>query len=600
MSSNEKKPGEQQYFPPPPPGPPPVQATQTNPPRHSNETPLPDYPVPEFAPPPTTAEEDIYNASPVDENPPKWGHGHGQHAEDGEGEAKKKSNRLSAFGHAISSKVSGPVNAFVNKFGSEGFMPESLDKECEKAARILKSFCKDGIYTNDATSSAATAPSETAGTQQTSSKPPASPSAKAKKSRSLLTIPSKVISRAQGLVIFTAVRLGFQATGSSGSGILIARLDDGSWSPPSGIQITSIGAGFVAGVDIYDCVLVINTREALDMFIKIRVSLGSDLAVTAGPFGAGGALDWGLPARGDRRGKEAQASAKASSGPANLAPSPLSADNTHFQTPPVTEDLDEDSDDVSGHSPFRSMITKPVYSYIKSRGFYAGVQIDGTVIAPRDRANAEVYGKGVSVGRILRGEVPARSLANLAQQQQQQQQQRSGAQSTWPAGTKALYDALRGAEQGWKGHGQQQQEQAATQQPPPYAGTPYGGPSPMFGAPPGTGGAPTSAWVPPPPPPGPPPAQGVYSATAGTRDPEIGSSSGATAPPPAVGTSSAAAAKAAEAAAEAARAQQEEEDYPPPPSYSDHPPPAEDDLPPAYEEDPRYQHFSSDSKTGLH
>ncbi|KAL2177355.1 uncharacterized protein P884DRAFT_259584 [Thermothelomyces heterothallicus CBS 202.75] len=615
MSSNEKKSGEQQYFPPPPPGPPPVQATQTSPLKHPDETPLPDYPVPEFAPPPAAAEEDIYNASPVDEHPTRWGHDHGHHAEEGEGEAKKKSNRLSAFGHAITSKVAGPVNALANKFGSEGFMPESLDKECEKAARILRSFCKEGIYTDDSVPPAATTPAETAGPQQTSSKPPASPSSKAKKSHALLTIPSKVIARAQGLAIFTAVRLGFQATGSSGSGILIARLDDGSWSPPSGIQITSIGAGFVAGVDIYDCVLVINTREALDMFIKIRVSLGSDLAVTAGPFGAGGALDWGLPAGGDRqRGKEAKGSANPSSGAATLAPSPLSADNTHFQTPPVTEDLDEDDYDDGGKgkhparrpSPFRDALKKPVYSYIKSRGFYAGVQIDGTIIAPRDRANAEVYGKGVSVGRILRGEVPARSLANLAHQQH------GGAQSTRPGGAKILYDVLRGAEQGWKGHGQQQQQQeAAGQQAPPYSaqsGTVspgYGGPSPAFGAPPGTGGAPTSAWVPPPPPPGPPPAaasgstaaQGVYGVTAGMKDLGIGSSSGV-APPPDVGTSSAAAAKAAEAAAEAARAQQEEEAYPPPPSYSE--PPAEDDLPPAYEEDERYKHFASDSKTGLH
>ncbi|KAL2157318.1 hypothetical protein VTH06DRAFT_6256 [Thermothelomyces fergusii] len=627
MSSNEKKPGEQPYFPPPPPGPPPAQTTQTSPLRHPNETPLPDYPVPDFAPPPTAAEEDIYNASPVDEHPPKWGHSHGHHGEGGEGEAKKKSNRLSAFGHAISSKVAGPVNAFVNKFGSEGFMPESLDKECEKAARILRSFCKEGAYSDGAAPPAAATPAETAGAQQTSSKPPASPSSKAKKSRALLTIPPKVIARAQGLAIFTAVRLGFQATGSSGSGILIARLDDGSWSPPSGIQITSIGAGFVAGVDIYDCVLVINTREALDMFIKIRVSLGSDLAVTAGPFGAGGALDWGLLGRGDRqRGKEAQADADPSPGAATLAPSPLSADNTHFQTPPVVDVPEEDDYDDDGKgkrparrpSPFLEAIKKPVYSYIKSRGFYAGVQIDGTVIAPRDRANAEVYGKGVSVGKILRGEVPGRSLANLAQQQQN-----GGAQTTRLDGAKALYDVLRSAEQGPKGQGQQQQqEQAASQQPPAYSVPGYGAPSPAFGAPPGTGGAPTGAptgawvpppppgnpptgaWVPPPPPPGPPPAaasgsaaaRGVSGVTAGMQDLGIGPSSGA-APPPAEGTSSAAAAKAAEAAAEAARAQQQE-DYPPPPSYSE--PPAENDLPPAYEEDPRYQHFASDSKTGLH
>jgi hypothetical protein len=150
MSSNEKQPpanpppqqGQQQYFPPPPPGPPPIQtSSQPQPPKHSNETPLPDYDIPaykpghpQFAPPLATTDDDIYDASPIDEHAPKWGH----HSD---GEGKKKSHKLSALGEAFASKVSGPVNALAHKFGSEGFLPESLDKECEKAARILRGFC---------------------------------------------------------------------------------------------------------------------------------------------------------------------------------------------------------------------------------------------------------------------------------------------------------------------------------------------------------------------------------------------------------------------------------------------------------------------------
>ena len=34
-----------------------------------------------------------------------------------------------------------PLNEFAAKMGSESFMPVSMDKECEKAARILRSFC---------------------------------------------------------------------------------------------------------------------------------------------------------------------------------------------------------------------------------------------------------------------------------------------------------------------------------------------------------------------------------------------------------------------------------------------------------------------------
>jgi hypothetical protein len=160
MSSNEKQPpinppaqqGQQQHFPPPPPGPPPIQtSSQAQPPKHSNETPLPDYNIPtykpghpQFAPPPANADDDIYDASPIDEHPPKWGHHHGADAD-----GKKKSHKLSALGEAFASKVSGPVNALAHKFGSEGFLPESLDKECEKAARILRGFCSKQLFPQD-------------------------------------------------------------------------------------------------------------------------------------------------------------------------------------------------------------------------------------------------------------------------------------------------------------------------------------------------------------------------------------------------------------------------------------------------------------------
>jgi lipid-binding SYLF domain-containing protein len=387
--------------------------------------------------------------------------------------------------------------------------------------------------------------------------------------------------------------VGFQATGSSGSGVLIARLPNGSWSPPSGIQITSIGGGFVAGVDIYDCVIVINTREALDMFTKMRLSLGSDLAVTAGPFGAGGALGWGLPAGSDKK-QAVDADGKTSPNP-NAAP-PLSSDNTHFQTGPVpenkqgmTEEGEEDGKGKRKASPFRDALLKPVYSYVKSRGFYAGVQIDGTVIAARDTANAKFYGRAVPVDKILRGEVPTAQTAQSA--------------GLWPGGAKGLYEVLRGAEAGKPAQGQPAaQGQPGLWQGQGHAGRPgsggYGGPSPAFGAAVGTGGAPPGTWVPPP---GSGAQGGVAGVTAGVRGLDVGASS-ASGPPPGTAPTSGAAAKAAEAASEAARAPQDSAE-PPPPSYSETPGATHggnNDLPPAYVEDERYRNAGGDSKTGLH
>jgi lipid-binding SYLF domain-containing protein len=82
-----------------------------------------------------------------------------------------------------------------------------------------------------------------------------------------------VIRNAKGLAIFTTMRTGLWVSGAGGSGVLIARKEDGSWSPPSGIMLHTAGLGFLVGIDIYDCVLVLNTTQALEAFSKVRCTL---------------------------------------------------------------------------------------------------------------------------------------------------------------------------------------------------------------------------------------------------------------------------------------------------------------------------------------
>lgn len=73
-------------------------------------------------------------------------------------------------------------------------------------------------------------------------------------------------------------------TGSGGSGILIARKSDGTWSPPSGIMLHTPTLSFIIGVDVYDCVLVINSLAALESITQPRVTLGEDVGLTSGPL----------------------------------------------------------------------------------------------------------------------------------------------------------------------------------------------------------------------------------------------------------------------------------------------------------------------------
>ncbi|KAK0612082.1 hypothetical protein B0T14DRAFT_411602, partial [Immersiella caudata] len=442
---------EAEFFPPPPPGPPPghsAQAPLQQPPlqqQHPNEVPISDYDIPRYdpahphyAPLPknSSADEDLYDATPTEEHPPSFPpRPTSSGRTEGEGAKPSWSHKLAGWG----TKAAAPFNALANKMGSETFLPTTLDKECDKAARILRSFAKDGIYSDTAPQQVPAPNAPQTGDATATEKP--TEAVKGKKPRVLLTIPSKVISRAQGLAIFTTARAGFQVSGATGSGILIARKPDGTWSPPSGIQVHSVGAGFMIGLDIYDCVVVINTREALEAFTRTRMSLGSDLAVTAGPWGAGGALDFGLPQ--GQKGKEKAAGEQ-------LQPTAVTlpaADEKRFEQQPQGP---PGSSKNRKPSPFREAIKNPVYSYVKSRGFYAGVQIDGTVVTERKEANAAFYGAPVSVDKIIKGEVPT-----------------DGPPGMWPTGAKALFEVLKGAE-GWRG----QQAAAESAQQEPYSAAP--------------------------------------------------------------------------------------------------------------------------------
>jgi lipid-binding SYLF domain-containing protein len=142
------------------------------------------------------------------------------------------------------------------------------------------------------------------------------------------------------------MRSGLSVSTAGGSGVVIARKDDGDWSPPSGIHVQTLGFGFMAGIDIYDCVVVINSHEALKAFSKFRFTLGGEISVVSGPIEVGGLLEVEL-----------------------------------------------------------SETNKPLWTYMKSRGVYCGLQLDTTIIIERFNENARFYGKKISIDEIFAGQV---------------------------------------------------------------------------------------------------------------------------------------------------------------------------------------------------
>lgn len=69
------------------------------------------------------------------------------------------------------------------------------------------------------------------------------------------SIPDAILNKAKGLAILTIVKVGLMVTYKIGTGLVIARRDDGSWSPPSAISSFGVGWGaqvFIISVYMYN------------------------------------------------------------------------------------------------------------------------------------------------------------------------------------------------------------------------------------------------------------------------------------------------------------------------------------------------------------
>ncbi|KAK0619431.1 hypothetical protein B0T14DRAFT_584966 [Immersiella caudata] len=156
-------------------------------------------------------------------------------------------------------------------FGLVSPWPSTLDCECRKAAKILRKFTGEG--------DPLTPEVETSDHRR-------------RTRRTYITIRQDDLTNAHGLVIFSMGRVGGFLLGQTvGNGVVVARLPDGSWSPPAAIGVVSlsfINVPIAFGLDLVEVVMVLPTAEAVDSFKdSFRVSLGLDAAVSFGPLGVG-------------------------------------------------------------------------------------------------------------------------------------------------------------------------------------------------------------------------------------------------------------------------------------------------------------------------
>ncbi|RED51222.1 lipid-binding SYLF domain-containing protein [Aestuariispira insulae] len=79
----------------------------------------------------------------------------------------------------------------------------------------------------------------------------------------------------------------FLIGGEGGSGVLLARADNGQWSYPAFYNIGSGSFGLQVGAQSSEVMLIVMTGKGLSAILDRKVTLGGDISAAAGPIGEG-------------------------------------------------------------------------------------------------------------------------------------------------------------------------------------------------------------------------------------------------------------------------------------------------------------------------
>ncbi|XP_021755073.1 uncharacterized protein LOC110720364 isoform X1 [Chenopodium quinoa] len=100
------------------------------------------------------------------------------------------------------------------------------------------------------------------------------------------SIPSAILKGAKGLAILTVAKMGAVVAYKMGTGLVVARRMDGTWSAPSAIASVGLGWGVQIGGELTDFIIVLHDYKAVKTFCsRVHFSLGAGCSAAAGPVG---------------------------------------------------------------------------------------------------------------------------------------------------------------------------------------------------------------------------------------------------------------------------------------------------------------------------
>jgi lipid-binding SYLF domain-containing protein len=157
------------------------------------------------------------------------------------------------------------------------------------------------------------------------------------------SIPEDLLRSCEGIAIFpSTISAGFGIGGKYGQGIIMVRDESSArWSPPAIFTLVGGSIGWQIGGQATDFVLLVMNRRSIDGLLQGKFKLGADAAVAAGPVGRAGEASTDIQLKGG------------------------------------------------------------ILSYSRSRGLFAGVKLEGAVLAQHWDGDKELYGKNLSAEEIL-------------------------------------------------------------------------------------------------------------------------------------------------------------------------------------------------------
>ena len=185
-----------------------------------------------------------------------------------------------------------------------------------------------------------------------------------------------------GFVRLSKVVVGVSLQG--GSGIIISRLPDGTWSAPSAMGVYGLGVGLQFGLEVADFMFIIQTNEGMEHFKR------------GGNFVVGGNIGAAVV----NCGREAYGAASLGVCTGRLPLEEQIDDTENDRNTEVGSTFDE-STYQSATSTMQSTKQQkqkkedsdiaPMVAYAKSQGLYFGVSVDGLKFFTRNDINARTY-----------------------------------------------------------------------------------------------------------------------------------------------------------------------------------------------------------------